>query len=489
MTNIKVRPHALRLSAMVSRRSSITRTIDINDATSLSNFQSQMPNEKSWSTNCVVDMAKKRTLWTACKKRNDFSTSFWLQVNFCEPWAIPCHTLRNEQTLVVDGRHILAPQVIRLRYRILLIHTTNPEGSMKVLLQPWQLLLLVLAGWLNRQQQEVIEYLVTENRVLRRKLGKKRVLLTDQQRRQLAVKGRVLGRKMLEELALVATSGTILRWHRELVARNWDYGNRRKQMGRPPVPKETADLVLKQAKENPRWGYNRIQGAIRKLGHSISDTAMANILKAHGIDPAPDRKRQSSWKTFPHRHRHVLASVEFTTIGVWTRKGLVTYYLLFFMELATRKVHFAGLTPNPEEGLMLQVARNVTDAEGGFLRGKRYLLMDRDTKFSEAFRGTLEAVGVRPVRLPPRAPNLNAHIERFLRSLKEERLERMIFFGERSLQTATVTYVDHFLTERNHQGMGYQLIIAGNEVSRTVGEIACRERLGGLLRYYYREAA
>ena len=115
--------------------------------------------------------------------------------------------------------------------------------------------------------------------------------------------------------------------------------------------------------------------------------------------------------------------------------------------------------------------------------------MDRDTKFSEAFRSMLEAVGVKPVRLPPRAPNLNAHIKRFLRSLKEECLERMIFFGEKSLQTATVTYVDHFLTDRNHQGMGNRLIIAGNELSRTAGDIACRERLGGLLRYCFREAA
>jgi putative transposase len=128
--------------------------------------------------------------------------------------------------------------------------------------------------------------------------------------------------------------------------------------------------------------------------------------------------------------------VDFTTIGVWTRKGLVTYYLSFFMELATRRVHFAGFTVEPDEGWLLQVARNVTDAEGGFLRGKRYLLMDRDGEFSEAFRGTLEAVGVKPARLPARSPNLNAHIERFMRSLKEECLERVIFFGEKSLQAA-----------------------------------------------------
>jgi transposase InsO family protein len=372
---------------------------------------------------------------------------------------------------------------------MLQILTVNPEEEVKVFLQPWQLLILVLAGWVNRRQQDVIEYLLAENRILRQKLGKKRILLTDQQRRRLAVKGKILGRKVLEQVAGIVTPETILRWHRELVARHWDYSIRCKKTGRPAVPKETVDLVLKLAKENPLWGYKRIQGAVANLGCLISDTAVGNILRAHGMDPAPDRKRQGSWKEFLSSHWDVLASVDFTTIEVWTKKGLVTYYLLFFMELATRRVHFAGLTVHPGEDWLLQAARNVTDADAGFLRGKRYLLMDRDGKFSEVFRGTLEAVGVKPVRLPPQSPNLNAHIERFMRSLKEECLERMIFFGEKSLQAATVIYVDHFLRERNHQGMGNRLLIPGGEVIDKAGEIMCRERLGGLLRYYRREAA
>jgi putative transposase len=180
--------------------------------------------------------------------------------------------------------------------------------------------------------------------------------------------------------------------------------------------------------------------------------------------------------------------VDCTTIEAWTRNGLVTYYLLFFMELATRRVHFAGLTTNPDEAWLLQIARNLTDAEEGSLRGKRYILMDRDTKFSEVFRNTLEDGGVRPVRLPPRSPNLNSHIERFLRSLKEECLAQIIFFGEKSLNAATVTYLEHFHAEPNHQGMGNRLLIAGSEVGPMSGEVRCRERLGGLLRYYYRNA-
>jgi putative transposase len=161
------------------------------------------------------------------------------------------------------------------------------------------------------------------------------------------------------------------------------------------------------------------------------------------MDPAPDRKSQCSWKEFLNSHWDVFASVDFTTIGVWTKKGFVTYYLLFFMEIATRQVHFAGLTTNPDEDWLLQIARNVTDADDGFLRGKRYLLMDWDAKFSEAFRITLKANGVEPVRLPPRSPNLTPHIERYMRSMKEECLERMIFFGERSLQASITNFAAH----------------------------------------------
>jgi transposase InsO family protein len=138
---------------------------------------------------------------------------------------------------------------------------------------------------------------------------------------------------------------------------------------------------------------------------------------------------------------------------------------------------------------MLQVARNLSDAEDGFLREKKYLLMDRDTKFSEAFRVILEQAGVKAIRLPPRSPNLNPNLERFIRSTKEECLERMIFFGEKPLQNAVADFLAHYHQERNHQGLNNQLLQPGNEVGRIAGDVACRERLGGMLRYYYRQAA
>ena len=356
---------------------------------------------------------------------------------------------------------------------------------MKPQFQPWQFLLLILVGWINRRQQDAVEYLITENRILREKLGKKRILLNDDQRRRLAVKGKILGRKILDQLATIATPETILRWHRELIARHWDDCQRRKSAGRPSTSPKIVELVLRFAKENPTWGYERIQGALSNLGHDISAATVANILKDHGIEPAPDRKRQSTWKTFLKAHWDVLASVDFTTIEVWTKDGLVTVYLLFVMELASRRVHFAGCTANPDEPWVCQAARNLTDAENGFLRGKKYLLMDRDTKFSEEFRATLEQAGVEAVRLPPRSPNLNPHIERFMRTAKEECLGRMVFFGESSLKAAVVGFLAHYHAERNHQGLGNKLIAAGEEVGSAAGEVACRERFGGMLRYYY----
>ena len=350
-------------------------------------------------------------------------------------------------------------------------------------LQPWKLYLVILAGWINRQQQEVIEYLLTENQVLKEKLGKKRILLTDDQRRRLSVKGKILGRKALRELTTIVTPDTILRWHRQLVAQKWDHSQKRKSVGRPRIRQVIVDLILRFAKENPTWGYDRIQGALANVSYHISDTTVGNILKAHGIEPAPDGQRQTTWATFLKAHWDVLAAIDFTTIEVWTKGGLVTYYLLFVMELRTRRVHFAGCTPNPNGPWMKQIARNLTDVEDGFLLGKRYMLIDRDTKFTEVFCEILKGEGVEAVKLPPRSPNLNSHIERFMKSIKDESLSRLIFFGENMLRNAVRQFLEHYHTERNHQSLDNKIIKPDDGVGQTTGEIICRERLGGMLRY------
>jgi putative transposase len=289
--------------------------------------------------------------------------------------------------------------------------------------------------------REAINHLRIENQILKEKLGKKRILLNDDQRRRLAVSGKVLGRKLLEEIGTLFTPDTILRWHRILVAKKWDYSQQRKSVGRPRVAKQIVDLVLRFARENPTWGFDRIQGALANLGHHVSDQTVCNILKAHGIEPAGLRKRPTKWATFLKAHWDVLAAIDFTTLEVWTKGGLVTFYLLLVMELKTRRVHLAACTSSLGDDFMKQIARNLTDPLDGFLRDKKYVLMDRDSNFSGAFRAILQEVDVQPVRLPAKTPNLNAHLERFHGSLKAECLDRMIFFGEQSLRRATTCFL------------------------------------------------
>ena len=276
-----------------------------------------------------------------------------------------------------------------------------------LVLKPWHIIVFSLASRLNREQQRVIEYLQAENQVLREKLGKKRILLNDAQRRRLAVKGKALGRSALRDLACIVTPDTIMRWHRELIARKWDYSHLRKRVGRPRTKQEITGLILRMAKENPTWGYDHIQGALKNLGLKISDTTVGNILRDHGIEPAPRRGAKTSWKTFLKAHWEVMGAADFTTIEVWTSRGLVTFYILVVMRLSTRRVEIAGMTPNPNAAWVQQAGRNLTDCYDGFLLDTRYVLLDRDKKFL-AFRGVLESTNTKVVLLPPRSPNLNA---------------------------------------------------------------------------------
>ncbi len=244
------------------------------------------------------------------------------------------------------------------------------------------------------------------------------------------------------------------------------------------------------ARENTSWGYDRIQGALANLGHIIAPNTVKNILKRHGIEPAPERQQRTSWRTFLKAHWDVMSATDFFTVEVWTARALVTYYVLFVMQLKTRCVHIAGVTTAPNSIYVKQVARNLTDVSDGFLLSSRYLIMDRDTKYTEEFRDNLDREGVKPVRCPVRAPNCNAFAERFVRSIKEECLHRMILFGEASLRRALREYAAHHQTERNHQGVGNRLLEPPLATVSSINEpIQCRERLGGMLNFYYREAA
>jgi transposase len=189
----------------------------------------------------------------------------------------------------------------------------NPERIMSFVLEPWQLLLIILAGWINPQQQTLIEFQPLQIEALLKQLGKKRILLSDDQRKLLAVKGKTIGRKGLKEVSLIVTPDTILRWHRKLVAQKWDYTERRKtKPGRPQVSDEIKKLVLQMAKQNPSWGYDRIVGALANLGLTVSAQTVGNVLKRHGIAPAPERKTTTTWKEFIRTHMDVPHSIGFS---------------------------------------------------------------------------------------------------------------------------------------------------------------------------------
>ncbi len=348
-----------------------------------------------------------------------------------------------------------------------------------------RLLLATFAGWVGRQQTFVIAYLIEENRVLKEQLESsgRRLRFTDDQRRRLAAKGKPLGRKVLRQIATIVTPDTILAWHRRLIAAKWTY--LRKGVGRPGVMKEIRRLIVRMAEENPSWGYARIQGALKHLDHRVARSTIAKVLKENGLKPSPDRPM--SWATFVRSHAHLIAAADFFTTEVWTAHGLVRHFTLFVIDIATRRVYIAGTTTNPASAWMEQIARNLTDCEEGFLTGRRFLVIDRDAIFSPRFKSIVWGSGVEILLTAYQAPNMNAYAERFVRSIKSECLDQMIFLGRESLVQAIAEYAAHYHDERSHQGIGNKMISGAK--AQGEGVVETRERLGGLLKYYHRRAA
>jgi len=353
----------------------------------------------------------------------------------------------------------------------------------------WKTLLACITGSVEEQLLLRNAYVVEENRILRKQIAG-RVQLTDAERQTLAEIGKKLGKQALEEVATIVKPDTILAWHRKLVAQKFDGSAQRKAVGRPRVDKELEDLVVQMAKENRGWGYGRIAGALAELGYDISDQSVGNILKRRGLPSAPDRKKTTTWKEFIRTHMEVLWATDFFSTEVWTLGGLVTFYVLFFIKLDTRAVHLAGVSAHPTEQWMMQVARNATMEEWGFLEPGQYLIHDRDTKYCDAFTQIIDDAGVKRLPLPPRSPWLNAFAERGVKSVKDEALARVMLFGERSLHHVLGEYVEHYHAERPHQGKGNVIPCPAPRAEDAAdGPIGCRERLGGLLKYYHRKAA
>ncbi len=351
----------------------------------------------------------------------------------------------------------------------------------------WARLLAYVTGLVNQKLLLQNEYLAAENRILRAHLPA-RMRLSDPQRSTLAEIGKRLGRAALQQVACVAKPDTILAWYRRLVAGKFNGSKFRSSPGRPRIAPEVEALIVRFARENSGWGYDRIVGALANLGQAVSDQTVGNILRRYGIQPAPKRSQRTTWKDFIASHLAVLASIDFFTVEVLTWRGLATYYVLFFIHLESRRVTLAGLTRHPTSEWMLQMARNATDETSGILRGLRYLLHDRDTKFCTAFLDVPRSSGIRPLALPPRSPNLNAFAERWVSSVRQECLSKLILFGEASLRRALTEYIEHHHFERNHQGKGNILLFPSMDIPPKCRIVHRHDRLGGLLKFYSRVA-
>jgi putative transposase len=352
------------------------------------------------------------------------------------------------------------------------------------------MLVWMVAGSLQQNELLIIDYLREENRVLREQLGGSRLRLTDEQRRRLAVRAEPLGRAVLRSVATLVTPETLLGWYRRLVARKYD-GSLGRRAGRPSTKVEVTALVLRMARENPTWGYTRIRGALHNVGHELARSTIQAILSDAGVEPAPERARRGSWPAFLKAQWGAVAATDFFSVEVLTWSGIVRYHVFFVIDLKTRAVQIAGITHVLHQAWVVQAGRGLLDVVDGFLRETRFLIHDRDPVFGVAFTRLLESGGVRGVRLPSRSPNLNAYAERFVGSIRRECLRRVIPLGERHLRLLVAEYVEHYNFERNHQGVGNRLI--GSALAAPVndvgGAVRRREKLGGLLSFYHREAA
>ena len=344
------------------------------------------------------------------------------------------------------------------------------------------MLLIVLTGWLDRRERQAIAYLIEENRLLRRQLGGRRLRLTDDDRRQLAARAYLVGRAALREIATIGTPDTLLRWHRQLIARKWTYARR---SGRRRVLFEIRELVVRMATDNPTWGYTRIQGALENVGHRVGRSTIRRILKRAGLPPVP--QRPTSWQTFLKAHWGAIAGADFFTTEVWTWQGLG--HVLHGVR------HRPGLPPGADPRIHAASrgavhAADRADADDG--RGwcdARAAHVDLRSR-SEVERGRAAST---PGRGNPRRVHSAARAqcervaERFVRSIKEECLDRLIPIGARHFRRAVTEYVEHYHGERNHQGLDNQLI-SGPPAFETMSRVRRHSRLGGLLNFYQRAA-
>ncbi len=354
----------------------------------------------------------------------------------------------------------------------------------------WLTLISCIAYCIDKELYKAIDYLKVQVEVLIEQQEKqnKRVLLTNKQRMRVAAKAEKLSRKMLEQCTVLCTVDTIIRWYNKLIAAKYDGSCNRGKVGRPQISVEIVNLVIRFKEENPRWGYKKIRDQIVYLGYKISKSTVKNILIENGFNPEPDLAVRSTWHEFIRSHWDVLTACDFFTIELLVGRKLVRCTVFFVIELATRKVFFAPIQPQPDGDYMKQVARLLADCEQGFLDGKKYLIHDRDPLYNTTgFREILRSSGIETLKLPVRSPELNCYAERFVKSVKSECLDHLILSSVKQLEYAIEQYSNYYHNERIHQSLG-RMIEPKHSIDDK-SEIVCIERLGGLLKSYHRLAA
>jgi transposase InsO family protein len=342
-------------------------------------------------------------------------------------------------------------------------------------------LLKLLVGSRRPAQVKDIELIVLHHQldVLRRQVQRPRLRSSD--RAFLAALSQVLPPRRRH--GLLVTPQTVLRWHRDLVRRRWTYA--RRGPGRPSIDAQTRELVLRLARENPRWGYQRIAGELSKLGLSVSPSTVRRLLARAGLGSAP-RRSGPSWREFLRAQAASIVACDFFTVETAFMRR---YYVLFFIELQSRRVHLAGSSVHPNGRWVAQQARNLSFS--GALGDMRFLIHDRDCKFVASFDEVFRGEGVRVILTPPKAPQANAYAERFVRTVRTECLDWLLILGPRQLDRVLRVFVEHYNSERPHRALGRcppKPTVAAR--SPVVGAaVKRRDRLGGLVHEYYRAAA
>ncbi len=355
--------------------------------------------------------------------------------------------------------------------------------------KPYTMLLMMLAGWINRQQQEAMNYLMEENKILKHELlkatGRKRIILNDRQRRRLAILAKRVGRKVLYDISGVFSPDTLLAWYRKLVAAKYDGSRSRSKYGRRIIQDEVRQQIIDIARDHKHLGCRKLYGYLKYLGFKVSPASVSRILREAGIEPSPDRPERTTWSEFVKSHWESLCAIDFFTKEIFTKHGLVKFMVLVAIDYKTRKVEIAGIIPEANGVWMKQMAKNLTDPFDGFMKDKKFVVMDQDPIFTEEVRLLFEDAGVSPVRTTPASPNLNPFAERFIRSIKHECLNKMIIFGEKHLRYCIEQYCDFYHTARPHGGLDYEMI---EPPPKGKGEVVCKEWLGGTLKSWHRAA-